>query len=84
MTNCTQESFAFPGCKRRAVEADFTGGDITSDGGVLLLRQVDRQLGLCAAVATVLDDPRRRASCAHDAQSLLQQRVYALALAMKT
>lgn len=80
MTNCTQESFAFPGCKRRAVEANFKGGDITSDGGVLLLRQVDRQLGLCAAVATVLEDPRRRASCVHDAQSLLQQRVYALAL----
>jgi hypothetical protein len=80
VTNCTQESFAFPGCKRRAVEADFKGGDITSDGGVLLLRQADRHLGLCAAVAAVLDDPRRRANCAHDIQSLLQQRVYALAL----
>jgi hypothetical protein len=80
VTNCTQESFVFPGCKRRAVEANFNGGDITSDGGVLLLRQADRHLGLCAAVATVLADPRRRASCAHDGQSLLQQRVYALAL----
>ena len=80
MTNCTQESFAFPGCKRRAVEANFQGGDITSDGGVLLLRQVDRRLGLCTGVAAALDDPRRRASCAHDGVSLLQQRVYALAL----
>jgi hypothetical protein len=80
VTNSTQEFFAFPGCKRRAVEANFKGGDITSDGGVLLLRQADRRLGLCAAVATVLDDPRRRASCTHDGQSLLQQRVYALAL----
>ena len=62
------------------VEARFEGGDITSDGGVLLLRQADRRLGLCAAVAAVLEDTRRRASCTHDALSLLQQRVYGLAL----
>ena len=44
MTNCIQESFVFPGCKGRRIEASFEGGDITSDGGVLLLRQVDRRL----------------------------------------
>jgi hypothetical protein len=80
MTECTQESFEFPVCKRRVVEANFQGGDISSDGGVLLLRQVDRRLGLSAAVAAVLDDARRRASCVHDGLSLLQQRVYGLAL----
>jgi hypothetical protein len=80
VTNCTQQSFAFPACKRRAVEANFQGGDITSDGGVLLLRQVDQRLGLSAAVASALNDPRRQASCQHDAVSLLRQRLYALAL----
>ena len=45
VTNCTQESFQFPVLKRRIVEANFQGGDITSDGGVLLLQQVDRRLG---------------------------------------
>jgi len=80
VTNCTQQSFAFPVCKRRSVEANFQGGDITSDGGVLLLRQVDRRLGLSAAVAQALDDPRRQASCQHDAVSLIRQRLYALAL----
>ncbi|MCH9640034.1 MAG: transposase [Betaproteobacteria bacterium] len=45
MTKCTQESFDFPDVKRRSVEVNFQGGDITSDGGVLLLRQVDKQLG---------------------------------------
>ena len=80
MTNCNQQSFAFPVCKRRSVEANFQGGDITSDGGVLLLRQVDRRLGLSAAVAQALDDPRRQASCQHDAVSLIRQRLYALAL----
>jgi hypothetical protein len=80
VTNCTQESFQFPVCNRRRVEANFQGGDITTDGGVLLLQQVDRRLGLGEAVARALDDPRRQASCDHDGLSLLRQRVYALAL----
>jgi hypothetical protein len=80
VTNCTQESFQFPVCKKRTVEANFQGGAITSDGGVLLLRQIDRQLGLSEAVARALDDSRRQASCEHDGLSLLRQRVYALAL----
>lgn len=79
MTNCTQESFRFPVLKRRIVEANFQGGAITSDGGVLLLQQVDRRLGLCEAVAPTVDDPRRQASVDHDSLSLLRQRVYALA-----
>lgn len=49
MTNCTQVTFQFPVCKQRKVEANFQGGNITSDGGVLLLRQMDRQLGLSEA-----------------------------------
>ena len=80
MTKCTLKSFAFPPCKRRVVETNFQGGDITSNGGILLLRQVDRQLGLSTAVDTALKDQRRKASCLHNSLSLLQQRIYALAL----
>ncbi len=80
MPNCTQAAFDFPPLKRRRIEANFEGGDITGDGGVLLLRQVDQRLGLSAAVARALDDPRRQASCMHDGVSLLRQRLYALAL----
>ena len=80
MTECTQESFDFPPCKRRRVEAGFNGGDITSDGGVLLLQQADQRLGLSRAVAKVLDDRRRRASCAHGLDSLIRQRLFGLAL----
>ncbi len=80
MTECTQESFAFPPCQHRHVEAQFAGGDITSDGGVLLLQQVDQRLGLSRAVADVLDDSRRQASCRNDRLSLLRQRLYGLAL----
>jgi Transposase DDE domain group 1 len=80
VTNSNQISIEFPGVKRRRVEARFDGGDITSDGGVLLLQSVDRRVGLTQAIAKVLPDGRRQASCRHDVLSLLRQRVYGLAL----
>ena len=80
MTKCYQRTFEFPRVNRRVVEANFAGGDISSDGGVLLLRQVDHRLGLSAAVAAALCDPRRQASCDHDVHSLVRQRLYAIAL----
>ena len=80
MTNRNAEQLEFPGVNRRRVAAAFSGGDVSSDGGVLLLRQVDRRLGLTAEVARLLDDPRRKASCEHDLLSMLRQRVYGLAL----
>ncbi len=80
MTDCIQEQFSFPRCKGRRVEARFSGGDITSNGGVLLFRQADRMLGLTERVAQALIDPRRRASCRHDALAIVRQRDYALAL----
>ena len=58
----------------------FRSGDITSNGGVLLLRQADRVLGLSEAIADVLEDSRRKASVEHNDVSLLRQRLYALAL----
>ena len=80
MTQCYQNSMEFPRVHRRVVEARFDGGEITCDGGALLLRQADRYLGLTQAVAEALSDPRRRKSCAHDVRSLVRQRVYAVAL----
>ena len=80
MTECTQELFPFPACKRRKIKARFDGGAVTSDGGSLLLRQADRRLGLTAQMAGLLDDPRRRASCDHSLLDLLRQRVYGIAL----
>ena len=80
MTKCYQTSLEFPSVKRRKVEADFTGGDITSNGGIALLAQVDKQMGLTQAVARAIGDTRRRASCDHSLLELLQQRIYGLAL----
>ena len=80
MTDCTPLSFDFPACRKRRVEADFCGGDITSNGGVLLLRQADRLIGLTASLARRLTDARQRGKVAHGFAAMLRQRVFALAL----
>ena len=46
MTICSKYQLSFQGCKGRKVEAEFSGGNVTSDGGLLLLRQADRRLEL--------------------------------------
>ena len=78
--NCTQSAFEFPGFSRRKIDASFEGGDITSNGGVMLLRQADEHLSLTEAVARAIGDTRRRNSCHHELHTLLQQRIYAIAL----
>jgi hypothetical protein len=62
------------------VAADFCGGDITSNGGALLLRQADRLSGLTASVAGRLVDDRQRGKVEHRFTAMLRQRVFGLAL----
>lgn len=78
MPKCTDGSVGFGRVGRRVVEVAFDGGDIVSDGGVMLLRQVDERLGLTRSAARALLDERRAASVRHSLQSLLAQRVYGL------
>lgn len=80
MTNRTSMQLEFPGFQRRKIEASFSGGHVTSDGGVLLLRQADRKTGLLNVAAKALTDNRRKKSCRHSLVSMLRQRVYGLAL----
>jgi len=78
-TVCNSEVFTFPAVKRRAVQASFTGGEVTSDGGAALLRQTDRRIGLTQALAKVLPDPRDPNRIEHPLLSLIRQRLYGLA-----
>ncbi len=80
MTKCTAPVIELPRCQRRRVQAEFSGGDVSSDAGVVLLREVDRRLGLSAAIDRVLDDPRHPVYVVHPQRSLLQQRLYGICL----
>jgi hypothetical protein len=62
------------------VVASFDGGRISSDGGVLLLGQTDRRLGLLDRFAECFDDHRAPEWVEHSVEELLRQRVFGLAL----
>ena len=78
-TVCNAEVFSFPAVKKRVVQASFTGGNVSSDGGIALLRQTDRRLGLTKALAQVLPDPREPGRIKHPLLALIRQRLYGLA-----
>jgi Transposase DDE domain group 1 len=80
MTECTQSSFSFAALYRRAVVAQFDGGDITTDAGGLLLREVDRRLNLTQRLAACFIDHRRPDLIEHTVPELVGQRLYGLAL----
>ncbi len=80
MKKRTTPQINFASCKRRHIQANFTGGAITSDGGMLLLRDMDRRLGLTEAISKRFSDTRKRTRIQHDYLSLLRQRVYAICL----
>jgi len=79
MTECIQQTFPFSNCEKKKVEADFTGGNISSDGGLLFVGEMDRQLNLLDRAAKLLPDDRDQSRIIHSQKNLLKQRVYALA-----
>ena len=54
MPKCTSNEIEFGGLGRRQIVANFDGGEISSEGGLMLLRQVDRKIGLTRSVVKVL------------------------------
>lgn len=79
VTDCSQLSFKFKGLKGRPVEVDFHGGDISSDGGSVLLAQADANLELLARVAQVIPDDRDPSRIEHSVLHMLRQRVFGIA-----
>jgi hypothetical protein len=80
MTECTATKLLFEGVGRRRVEADFGGGQVSSDGGVLLLREADLRIGLTERLADCFIDHRDPDLIEHSVRELIAQRVYGLAL----
>ncbi len=58
LTQCTQEVFSFAAHFSCRVEASFTAGQVSTDGGALLLRQADGRIGLLKRVASCFTDRR--------------------------
>src|SRR5216683_1058709 len=66
--------------KRREIRAQFDGGAITSDGGGLLLREVEKRVGILRQFSACFTDYRNPDLIEHTVEELVAQRVYGLAL----
>ena len=80
MTQCNSERIHFSRVERQQVVADFNGWRLTSDAGVLLLREIDRQIGLIDAINDCLPDPRDQRFTIHEQREMIAQRFYSIAL----
>ncbi len=79
-TECTSSQLEFGFHGRRWVTVGFDGGDLTSEGGGLLLRETDACLGLMRRLASCFRDWRDASAVEHTVQDLVSQRVYGVAL----
>lgn len=71
--------FALPAVGRKKLTAAFDGGRLTSDGGVLLLAQAERAMGICRQLAGCITDPRDPSRVVHQLDDILRARILAIA-----
>ena len=79
-TQCSQEELDFGSCGGRKLVGAFDGGAITSDGGSLLLREVEKRAGVIEQFARCFSDHRNSSLIEHTVEELVAQRLYGLAL----
>ena len=79
MSIISQDSLHLSSISSKEVRADFTGGQMTSDAGVLLLRETERQVGIISDLSRVIRDERHQSYVKHSLNDLLSQRVFQIA-----
>lgn len=76
MKKYTKDQLIFQPVNSKSVQATFDGGMVTSDAGVLFIREIDRQLGLTDALAEAIYDRRDHRYTKHLIQTMISQRTY--------
>src|SRR5262245_46254859 len=79
MTDDSLLPFRFPAIGRKKVTAAFDGGRLSSDGGVMLLAQAERRLGLAERLAAVIPEGRDQSRVTHLLPDILRARIFAIA-----
>ena len=74
----TKEKFQFSKSKNKAVEGIFAGGNMTQDAGLLIAKEIDKNLGLTKFLADKVEDRSNKNYITHDIEDMLKQRVYGL------
>jgi len=79
MADCSPKQLCFPPLAGQTIRADFEGGALSSDFGALLLRGIDRQIGLTERFTAAIRDKRHQSYIDHPVRDLLAQRIYQIA-----
>lgn len=79
-TQCNQQTFGFQRVGRREIVARFDGGRVTSDGGGILLREIEERFGFIERFAACFTDHRDPELIEHSLVDLLKQRLFGLCL----
>ena len=79
MTDDTLLPFDLPSVCRKKLTVDFKGGNQSSNGGVLLLREAERSVGVCWLLANTITDRRDQNRIRHAMFEMLMARVSAIA-----
>ena len=79
MTNSNLLMFSFPAVGRKAVNAAFDGGRLTSDGGVMLPAMAERRLGVAVRLEDCLPDHSDPTRIRHTRADIIQARIHAIA-----
>lgn len=79
MCQDTQNTLSFASISGKKVEADFDGGNLTTDGGVLFLRQVESSVGIIRRIVSCLPDRRHESYVIHSLEEMIRQRVFQIA-----
>jgi len=77
-TDCSRQGFLFQELGARSVVAAFDGGTITSDGGLLLVRELESKRRIVRQFARCFVDHRNREQVEHSVEEMLAQRVFAI------
>ena len=79
-TQCSAEKLSFYELDSREVVGRFDGGEITSDAGGALLREVEKRTGILGRMSECFEDRRDPARIEHRVESMVKQRVMGLCL----
>ena len=74
-----QASIDFPSVQSKKVSISYSGGNTSTEGGVLLLHEVDQQLGLVKSLSACINDQRDPRYVSHSVGSMLSQRIFQIA-----
>lgn len=77
-TECSAETYSFGRLERRPVIADFSGGQLSNDGGLILVAEMDRRCRITERIAACVTDHREQGRVQHELEDLVAQRLYGL------